>query len=293
MNIQQLRCFVAVAELENMSRAAERLHITQSALSKNIAKLESELGVALFVRNGKKIELNAAGAGFLRCCSAILRTLDKGLEELRLAAGGGDRRLRIGSSGASGDIMRCIAAFSHENPGTEFDWNSGIDAEEHIDINDYDILIYPYSRRYEKFSGYPLGRERYYLAVSAAHPLCSAGSVTLQHLEGLDFVFLRSGRDTPEAVYGLCTALALRFGSQCFADTRELHRRMVSSGIAVGFVPEGEADSYRADKNIRLLPISDARFSREMMICFKREKHLSETARAFKEFAVRFLHLHV
>ena len=291
MTTQQMRCFTTVAELENMSRAAELLRMSQSALSKNIAKLEAEVGAPLFIRCGKRIELNAAGALFLRCCTQTLRSLDAALEEIRLSFCGADKRIRIGSAGVNARVMRCVAAFSRANPGTEFDLCSSIEDIEHIDINDYDALVYPAGSRYEKFSGYPLGREKYSLAVSSEHPLAQEGAATLKRLAGLDYVFLRSGRDNPEPIYSLCTALALRFGSQCFADSRELHRRMVASGIAVGFVPESEAESYRADGRIRLLPITDSRFARDMMICFRRDKHLSALARDFRDFALEYLGL--
>ena len=76
MTLQQLRLFTTVAQLENMSRAAELLHMSQSALSKNIAKLEEEIGAPLFSRSGKKIELNAAGVSFLQCCNQLLRSFD-------------------------------------------------------------------------------------------------------------------------------------------------------------------------------------------------------------------------
>ena len=57
MNISQLRYFTTVAQLENVSKAADLLYLSQSSLSKNIAKLEEELGMPLFDRNGKKITL--------------------------------------------------------------------------------------------------------------------------------------------------------------------------------------------------------------------------------------------
>ena len=291
MTVQQLRFFTTVAQLENMSRAAELLHMSQSSLSKNIAKLEAEVGVPLFSRSGKKVELNAAGAEFLDCCNQVLRTLDDTMQEMRLASTGTDTRIRIGSAGICGPMLRCMADFSRSHPGTEFDLNSAVENEEHIDINAYDVLIYPNELKYEKFTGYRLCREKYYLAVPAGHPMADAGSVSPRKLSGLDFVFLRSAKEALELPYALCTALALQFGSQCFADSRELHRQMVSSGIAAGFVPEGESAPYRSDPNIRLLPILDDRFSRELMICFRRDKHLTELAREFKDFAVRRLEL--
>ena len=291
MTLQQLRSFTTVAQLENMSRAAELLHISQSSLSKNISKLEAEIGVPLFTRSGKKVELNAAGAGFLDCCNQVLRIMDSAVEELRLASTGTDNRIRIGSAGICGPVIRCVAAFSRSHPGTEFDLNSSVENDERIDINDFDVLIYPAGLKYEKFTGYRLCREKYWLAVSASDPLAELGSVSPRRLTGQSLVFLRTDKDRLELPYELCTALALQLGSQCFADSRELHRQIVSAGIAAGFVPEGEAEPYRSDPNIHLLPILDDRFSRELMICFRRDKHLSERAREFKAFAVSYLEL--
>lgn len=291
MTLQQLRLFTTVAQLENMSRAAELLHMSQSALSKNIAKLEAEIGAPLFSRSGKKIELNAAGTGFLECCNLVLRNLDAAVEEIRLSSGGNDSRIRIGTVGNCGPVIRCMAAFGRENPGTEFDLNSAVETEDHVDINDYDMLVYPAGIKYEKFSGYRLCREKYLLAVPAGHPLAGSSTITPKKLTGQDFVFLRTGHDRIEPAYELCAALALQFRSQCFADSRELHRQMVASGLAMGFVPEGEAEAYRADKRIALLQVSDARFSRELMVCFRKEKHLTERGRAFMDYTIRFFGL--
>lgn len=291
MTFQQMRMFAATAQTENMSRAAELLHMSQSALSKNIAKLESEIGTELFSRSGKKVELNAAGAMFLSCCNQVLRTMDSTMEEIRMTATGIDNRIRIGSAGVCVPVMDCMAAFSRMHPGTEFDVNSSVEYDERVDINDYDVLVYPAGLKYEKFTGCRLCRERYYLAVSAGDSLAGEGVVRPGQMEGRPMVFLRPDRDHLEPPYALCTALALQFGTQCFADSRELHRQIVASGLAAGFVPEGEAAAYRSDPGICLLPIGDERFSRELMICFRRDKHLTDCAREFKEFCIARLRL--
>ena len=293
MTIGQMRLFATAAQLENMTRAAELLHMSQSALSKNIAKLEAEVGAPLFSRSGKKVELNAAGTVFLACCNQVLRTVDSAVEEIRTVAAGDDHRIRIGSAGVCASMMECMAAFSREHPGTEFDVNSTVEYDDRVDINDYDVLVYPAGLKYEKFTGCRLGRERYYLAVSARDQLAGGGTVWPQQLEGRSMVFLRADRDHPEMPYTLCAALAMQFGSQCFADSRELHRQIVSAGLAAGFVPEGEAAAYRSDPAICLLSIGDMRFSRELMICFRREKHLTDRAREFKEFCVSRLNLKI
>lgn len=94
-----------------------------------------------------------------------------------------------------------------------------------------------------------------------------------------------------EHAFRVCSALAVRFRSQCYVDTRELQRQLIASGLYAGFVPESGAALYRGDPGLRLIPIQDQRFTRQMMICFRREKHLSGLARTFRDFALDYFGL--
>lgn len=82
MELRQLRYFLAAAELENLSAVSQRLHVAQSALSRQIANLEAELGVSLFTRTGKKIRLSEAG----RVLSEKVRTILDSVGDLTLSA---------------------------------------------------------------------------------------------------------------------------------------------------------------------------------------------------------------
>lgn len=291
MTISQLRYFTTIAQLENISQAAQLLHLSQSSLSKTLAKLEAEVGTPLFDRSGKKLALNAAGARLLEYGSLALRELEYALDDIRLLSTGADSRLKIGTAGASGRLAGCIAAFRRVHPEAEFDLNSGIEGMEHLDINDFDALIYPAGGRYDKFTGFPLYEDRCYLAVSRLHPLAERASVLPRALEGQDVVFLRDGRSFVEHAFRVCSALAVRFRSQCYVDARELHRQLIASGMCVGFVPESGAELYQGDPALRLIPIQDQRFTRRMMLCFRREKRLSALAREFKAFALGYFGL--
>lgn len=291
MDISQLRYFTTVAQLENISRAADLLHLSQPSLSKSIAKLEAELGMPLFDRRGKKIVLNTQGSRFLECSNVILRELEFALDDMTLLATGSDSKIKIGIAGDSSQMVACMAAFNRQQPGAEFELSCNIECQEHIDINDFDVMVYPPGIKYEKFTGYFLHDERYYLAVGSEHPLARNASILPKDLDGQDFVFLRSGKSYIEYPFRICTALAVRFGSQCHVDSRELHQQMIGAGIAIGFVPEDVAALYQNNRGIRLIPIQDQRFSRTMMICFRREKHLSVLAKSFRDFAIRFFRL--
>src|SRR5437016_2211645 len=92
----QLRYFVAVAERLHFSRAAEALHVTQPPLSRAIRALEETLGVALFVRTRRRVELTREGARLLEDARRVMGQLERTVLELRSMASGEQGRLRIG-----------------------------------------------------------------------------------------------------------------------------------------------------------------------------------------------------
>lgn len=96
MELRHLRYFVAVAEAENFHRAAERLHVSQSPLSRQMQQLTEELGVALFEPSGRGIKLTSAGRMFLERAKTILSTVDAAVNEAREATNGQIGTITIG-----------------------------------------------------------------------------------------------------------------------------------------------------------------------------------------------------
>ena len=90
-------------------------------------------------------------------------------------------------------------------------------------------------------------------------------------------------------LYGVVALVAM--SSVNYVDSRDLHRQIISNGIACGFVPEGCAEIYRNDSRIKLLHLTDDRFSRQMKTCFKREKHLSVLGGAFRQSMIDYFNL--
>ena len=284
MTITQLRYFMIAAQMENLSGAAEALYITQSSLSKKIASLEKELGVPLFDRKGKSVRLNAAGEHFLAGCRKILGELDEVLEEIQQYSETGDTRIRIGAEGEPGPLLAWMADFRAAHPEVSYEIDSSLGSREYPDINEYDVMIYPSGHRYDKFKGYPFYTETFFLAVQENDPLVQKGPVSNRDLNGRDLVFLREGEDRYEYPCQVCRALIIKPGREHFTDSELLKRRLISEGIAAGFVSSEMAELYQGDRQIRLLPLISSRFSRQMMICFKRKKHLSGLAAEFCEY---------
>ncbi|MEO1478422.1 MAG: LysR substrate-binding domain-containing protein [Bacteroidota bacterium] len=113
MELRQLACFVAVAEERHFGRAAERVHLSQSALSRQIQHLEADLGTQLLDRSTRRATLTASGQAFLRDAREVLRWADRARESARDAAGGRTGTLRLGfvSSAAVQLLPTVLRAF--------------------------------------------------------------------------------------------------------------------------------------------------------------------------------------
>lgn len=290
MNIQNLRYFAIVAKLENVSKAAELMHTSQSSISKNIFTLEEELGVRLFDRHGKKLILNDAGKRFLQSCDRILQETETVTKDLRHMSSGDDELIRICAVGTDPHLFTCLAMFRISYPEVEYAIDSIPESDELPDINIYDLIIYPDELKYRKFKGVDFYTEKYYFAVRVDHPLAERVSIPVKMMSGLPMVFLNH-KSEYEYPYHVCLAQTVKMSSVNFVDSRDLHRLMISNGIAMGFVPEGSAEMYRNDSRIKLLHLTDDRFTRKMKVCFKREKHLSAIGGAFKKFMTDYFNL--
>lgn len=154
MEIRLLRYFLAAAREENITRAAESLHISQPSLSKQLMELERELGKPLLIRGGRKLALTEDGVLLRRRAEEILALLDKTERELTA-----DRAALSGSIAIGGmpthAILHTAAALRAENPGLRFDFFSGdaTDVCEQLDHGslDFAVLLQPVDTLKYKF----------------------------------------------------------------------------------------------------------------------------------------------
>lgn len=123
MDFPSLKAFVAVAETGSFSLAAERLFMTQPAISKRVAGLEDGLGTALFDRLGRKIQLTEAGEKFLVSTRRILADIDVSIEEVLSLSSEVSGRLRLATSHHVGihRLPPILKAFTQAHPLVELD----------------------------------------------------------------------------------------------------------------------------------------------------------------------------
>ena len=119
MELRHLRYFIGVAEEENVSRAALKMHVSQPALSRQIRDLEEELGFALLTRGAKSVRLTEAGRVFLAEARAVVQRAEEAVKTAKAAASPGKGELQIGyaPSLTARILPGALRAFHAEEPG--------------------------------------------------------------------------------------------------------------------------------------------------------------------------------
>jgi len=186
MELRHLRYFVALAEYLSFTKAADRVHVTQSTLSHQIRQLEEEVGSPLFDRIGKKVVTTEAGELFLGYATRALKEVDHGIAMLKPGTGGLTGRVRIGATHTFniGLIPECVAQFLARHPTVQVRVEElaadQIGAKLHAGELDIGIAYRPSEPTDLWFE--PLYNEEMVLAVSDAHPLAGRKRIRMVEL---------------------------------------------------------------------------------------------------------------
>ena len=283
MELIQIRYFIAAAQFQNLSKAAHVLNVTQPALSKSISKLEAELGVQLFDRSGKKIALNERGERFLEHAISSIHELDTATAAAKNLLFSRPS-LYIGLFLYSESFMQCLGEFSKVNPDVSFQIEHLEISSHDIDTNNFDMLLYPKISLFRKYKGFMAYLDSYFLAVNKSDPFARTGVARLRHLSGRKVVFIKHSNTLFDLPYHRCFSLDIQISDAMFTNNYDIQKWLVSNNYCVGFVPQSCAAAYTADPNITLIPLDDEGLNQEIMVGFKREKHLCAIGRQFAAF---------
>lgn len=286
MELSQVRYFVLTAQLQNMSQAARALNITQPTLSKSISNLEKELGTQLFDRSGRKLILNERGKRFLEGALISIQELDNAAEAAQDESIGST--LRLGLFHLSDKFMKCLSVFSSSNPDIIFQVDHLKAPADSIDTNEFDMLLYPRGSDFRKYKGDVMYTESYSLAVHKSNPLAAMDTAAISDLRGQRMIFLKYDNKTYDVSYHICLNEGVAKGNHIFTNSHEIQRQLISSNSGAGFVADGYGGIYENDDNIELIALVDTGLSLEVMIGFKREKHLSESGKLFSRYVLDY-----
>lgn len=245
MEFHQLRYFVAAAEDLSMSRAAERVHVSQPALSRQIALLEDELGVPLFDRIRKRIHLTEAGRFFLAKAKQLLCDAELSAQQVREQFGGVRKTLRLGFIGPFLDdlVAPAVREFQQRHPNAKvslFDLppRAQLDRLRQHEL-DAAILGNLDDHEYDLFTVKRLSRHRMAVVLPDDHPLAGKKPLKLAALKNDDWVSLSNtffpGRR--EFLTECCAQAGFvpRIGSE--HDSLPLMLAAVATRAGVGIIP--------------------------------------------------------
>lgn len=193
VELRHLRSFLALAEELNFTRAASRLHLAQQALSMQVRQLEDELGVALFIRTTRKVELTGAGSTLYEKASAAMRGIDAMLGEVRQQAEGfGPLTLGLLATSMLTFTPRLLRAFAAECPNVSVsvrnvgfnDPTGGVRER----ICDAALVWLPFTQR--DLECEPLFSEPRVAVLAADHPLARFERVAAEDLAAQPFVWV-------------------------------------------------------------------------------------------------------
>jgi LysR family hca operon transcriptional activator len=243
MELRHLRCFVAVAEELNFTRAAKRLHTAQPWLSQQIIQLEGSVGTKLLERSKHEVKLTAAGRVFLRDCREILEKVDQSVELAVKVAHAEVRELSIGlSPPAEVLVMPKLPLIMNEVPG--------VAAQLHCMSTPQQIAAL---RRYTIDVGFLRGpleepdlvseevlREEIVVVLPAKHRLAKTKRVSVQMLRDLPCITISRNAGWPlrDIVLSLYKQADLRVRAAQEANGVYGHLNMVAAGLGFALLPE-------------------------------------------------------
>ncbi len=270
MDVRSLRYFVAVAEHNSFSRAAEALSVVQSAVSHRIEELEDEVGTRLFDREGRSVRLTGAGAVLLADGRRIIRSIAEAKDRLRELGEGEAGQLRIGFQAAAcrrPAVSESLIAFRRHYPKVELELSpmTGQNMEEALAKGEIDGAFF-YRHGNPPLCHRVLYRDNWVLALPTSHPLASAAELHLGDLATESFIVLPR-KITPilhDRILAACAAggLTPRVVQEAFEESMVLN--LVAVGMGVAFV----LDSLPTELNGNVVLKRVADFDVPTELCF-------------------------
>lgn len=288
MELYQLRYFEAVARHRHVTRAARELHIAQPSLSKQIRVLESELGVALFDRIGRGIELTDAGELLLPYARRILRDVAAARDALQQRADLSSGVVSIGAPPTVGThlLPAALAEFNRRYHGIRLELHEagGSHLVALLTEGAVDLAVVPLP--VQGVASDTLFREALVIAVGLDHPLAARQHVTSQELAGEDFVLFPEGYELRERTLELCRHAG--FEPNIVLDGGEMDTvlRLAAAGLGIALVPRLALEGVEGLVGVA---VSDLALFRTLGLVRHAERQLSPAATALHRFLLEKL----
>jgi len=287
MDISGLQAFVSVAENASFSAAADALHLTQPAVSKRIASLETELSNRLFDRIGRQIQLTEAGQALLPRARNIIREVQDSQRAISNLSSEIEGRLCIGTSHHIG-LHRLPPVLRHYNqsfPDVELDMQF-LDSEQackavlHGDL-ELGIVTLPPDNT-EPLTLIPLWNDPLCIVTSQDHPLVTESDIQLLSLAKYPAVLPARGTFTREVIEDVLKPAGVALQVRLSTNYLETIRMMVEIGLGWSVLPKTMLHA-----ELHSINVAGINLHRQLGIVIHTERTLSNAAQAMCDLLIQ------
>ena len=265
MELRHLESFCVIASEMHVTRAAQRLHIAQPALTQQLRLLEKELGFPLVRRAGRGIVLTEAGEFFHQEAALILQHLSRAVEQTREIAHGETSHLRVGVTEAiaySSTLTEVLSCFRERWPAVQLTLSQNVASELGPALREHQIDVAftcPIHTAHLDLISQRLAQDRMVLAVPARHPLAGSKSVFLPDLKDKPLVLVAHDRlvgTFEEMLDAACERHGFAPRIVQTSPRLMLALNLAAAGVGFAFVPEYM--SSVSVESLRYVPIEDS-----------------------------------
>ena len=292
MNItfRQLRVFTEVARQGSMVRAAESLHLTPPAVSMQIKEIESQVGLPLFDRHGRRVSLSTAGEYFLVHAKRLLADLKEAENAMARFKRLDHGLLTIGIvSTAKYFVPHLLARFHEEHPGVEVRLRVVGNREQLVammEASEVDLSVMgrppkEIATRAESFAAHP-----FVFVAPPGHPLVAMGHVPVAAMQGRAFIAREHGSGTRAAMAGFFAEHRFEPRITMEMSSNETIKQAVMAGLGLAFLSLHTIGLEVRTGLLRLLDVEGTPLMRTWNIVRLQSKVLSPAAEAFRYFVI-------
>lgn len=286
MELLQLKYFKTVARTEHITKAAQELHISQPALSVTISRLEEELGVPLFDRIGRKIQLNTFGKAFLKQVDTALEALEVGKRQVTDMAGLEHGSVFIATTTLN-RVSELLTPFLALYPHINFRITQASTEELKVQLlekGEIDFCFTPSPIEQPGIYSLPLMTEEIVLAVPSTYRLKDRHRIKLSEVADDPFISLKPGYSFREITDNFCRLAGFTPNIVCEGDEPAATSGLVRTGLGVAFLPIAAKKELPP---LTLLHIEEPICQWTSHLLWNEKHYLSLAAQTFREFVVQ------
>lgn len=277
MNLLSLKYFISVAEFSSFTKAANHLYVTQPTLSRQIADLEEEVGVQLFSRDKRSVNLTRAGEILLQEAKEIVNRFDNLLILLKNESGKINGSLNVGYLGVfEYDLLiEPISTFGRKYPDVHIGLTRASLAElNHFLIKSKFDLIYTVATGIETLPGVTfdkIANNKMQLIVGNTHPLASKTTVNISELANEHFVMFDRNVSplTVDSITNMCIENGFSPIVAQYVQDPQTMMLMVSAGKGIGFISSRLSRTY--SNTVKFIDILDCHVDFDVVLAYKED----------------------